>query len=211
MKISLNRLQFALVIVFISLISTATAFAEYAYYIPYFSNSSINGEMVGLALTNTGNEDALVKIAVLDQDGITRTVEKWEISAFAQKAALIGRELNEIEGSFRVLSDQPLTGVAFLFANQMQAMTYLPMTQDTITKLNIPHVAEDSEWRTKILISNPYAETVSLTLTYRDKNGWRAGVKPATGPFPNTKNQPGTKYSVELEAYASTVIELSEL
>ncbi|MEA3544840.1 MAG: alpha/beta hydrolase, partial [Thermodesulfobacteriota bacterium] len=178
-----------------SMITTIPVFAEYKYYFPYFSNSKTKGEMLGLALTNLEDKAARIKITLLDQNGTPRMVETLEVPALSQQADVIGRDLDEVEGSFMLLSDRRLSGVAFLFSNQSQVMCWLPMTQNTATNLDIPYVVENNEWGTKILICNPYAEANSVTLSYRNANGFSSDAK----------------YSAKLKAYGSIVMELSDL
>ncbi|HIE06485.1 MAG TPA: hypothetical protein EYP64_00415, partial [Desulfarculaceae bacterium] len=111
-----------MVAIILLVIGAGSAFADYAYYFPYFSSSANKGEVIGLALANTTANTAKVKIAIINQAGVTQKVESWELPSYGQKADVIGADLNDIEGSFQVLSDQPLTGLAFLFAHQMRVM-----------------------------------------------------------------------------------------
>ena len=184
-----------MVAIILLVIGAGSAFADYAYYFPYFSSSTSKGEVIGLALANTTAKAADVKIAILDQDGVTLKVEDWQLPSFGQRAAVIGADLTEAEGSFQVLSDQPLTGLAFLFAHQMRVMYDLPMTQTTVKKLEIPQAAQDAEWGMRILVANPGEAAATVALTYRAADGSR----------------PTSKYTVNLKAYGSVAIDLADL
>lgn len=184
-----------MVAVVLSVLCAGSAFADYAYYFPYFSSSSSKGEVIGLALANTTATAAKVEIAIIDQEGVTQKVEKWELPAYGQRADVIGSGVNEAEGSFQVLSDQPLTGLAFLFAHHMQVMYDLPMTQNQIKKLDIPQAAQDSAWGMRVLVSNPGEKAISVSLTYQAGDG----------------SQPTSAHIENLGAYGSAVINLADL
>ncbi len=171
------------------------ALADYAYYFPCFSNSASKGEMIGLALANTTASVAKIKIAIIDREGVTQGVESWELPAYGQRADVIGAGLDGVEGSFQVLSDQPLTGLAFLFAQQMQVMYDLPMTQTPATKLDIPQAAQDNDWGMQISINNPGESEVTAAITYRSADG----------------SSPTSAYAVKLKPYGSAVIDLADL
>ncbi|MCK5682403.1 hypothetical protein KAI46_16500 [bacterium] len=193
--LSRQWLQLLAAVMFLFIFGAGSAFADYAYYFPYFSSSDTKGEAIGLALTNVGNGPATVKIAIMDQDGVTKTVETWNLALFGQKAAVIGADQDAVEGSFQVLSDKPLTGLAFLFAHHMQVMYDLPMTQTPANKLDIPHAAQDDSWGMRILVSNPEAQPAVVSLQYRAGDG--TGV--------------ASPYVVNIKAYGSTVISVADL
>ena len=184
-----------MVAIILLVIGAGSAFADYAYYFPYFSNSTSKGEVIGLALANTTANTAKVKIAIINQAGVTQKVESWELPSYGQKADVIGADLNDIEGSFQVLSDQPLTGLAFLFAHQMRVMYDLPMTQTTVKKLEIPQAAQDTKWGMRILVANPGEAAATVALTYRAADGSR----------------PTSKYTINLKAYGSVAVDLADL
>ncbi|MEA3332534.1 MAG: hypothetical protein U9Q58_02935, partial [Pseudomonadota bacterium] len=172
MKIlSCHLLRTLMAVVVLSVFCAGTAFADYAYYFPCFSSSESKGEMIGLALTNSDGLSADVSIMIYDHNGVTKAVERWILPPFGQQAAMIGQGLDEVVGSFQVVSTRPLTGLCFLFANHMAAMYDMPMTQTLKNKLDIPHTAQDAVWGMKIMVSNPNAQVVELQLTYRDELG----------------------------------------
>jgi len=184
-----------LVAIIMLVIGAGAAFADYAYYFPYFSNSTTKGEVIGLQLHNTVDEAAEIKIAIMDKNGVTLKVESWQLAAFGQRAAVIGADLGEAEGSFQVLSTKPLTGFAFLFANQMRVMYDMKMTQTALSKLDIPQVAQDAEWGMRILMANPGEEAVAVGITYRAPAG----------------TAPTETYTVNLKGYGSAVVKLADL
>ncbi len=193
--LSRHFLRSLLAAVVLSVFCAGVAFADYAYYFPYFSSSASKGEVIGLALANTSADAAKVKIAIIDQAGVTQKVESWALPAYGQRADVIGADLDTVEGSFQVLSDQPLTGLAFLFAHQVRVMYDLPMTQTTVQKLDIPQAAQDSEWGMRILVDNPKDQSVAVAITYRAADG----------------SNPTSAYMVNLKAYGSSVIDLADL
>ncbi|MCD6269090.1 MAG: hypothetical protein J7J71_03030 [Deltaproteobacteria bacterium] len=184
-----------MVAIILLVIGAGSAFADYAYYFPYFSSSTSKGEVIGLQLHNTTNEAADVKIAIMDPDGVTLKVESWQLASFGQRAAVIGADLTEAEGSFQVLSTKPLTGFAFLFANQMRVMYDMKMTQTALSKLDIPQVAQDAEWGMRILVANPGEDAVAVNVTYRAPEG----------------SSPTAAYTFDLKAYGSAVVKLVDL
>ncbi|MBN2809867.1 MAG: hypothetical protein JXR80_10285 [Deltaproteobacteria bacterium] len=101
----------AIVILFLLFVNPVMA--EYAYYCPYFSNSISKGEVIGLALTNAENQTAQARISIYDQNGEPLKVESWELGPFCQKAAVLGAELTETEGSFQLFCDRRLHGVIY--------------------------------------------------------------------------------------------------
>ena len=155
----------------LSVFCAGSAFADYVYYFPYYSMSESKGELVGLALTNSNGLSADVSVSIFDQNGVTKSVEPWILPPFGQQADVIGVGLDEVSGSFQVVSSQPLTGLCFLFANQMTVMYDMPMTQSLKNKLDIPHTAQNAEWGMEIMVSNPNAQAVAVELTYRDELG----------------------------------------
>ncbi len=172
MKIlSLRLLQTLMAVVVLLVFCAASAFADYAYYFPYFSSSASKGELVGLALANSDDLSAEVSIVICDQGGVTKSVERWLLPPFGQQADIIGLGLDEVIGSFQVVSTRPLTGLCFLFANQVTVMYDMPMTQSLKSKLDIPHTAQDAVWGMEIMVSNPNAQAVGVQLTYRDESG----------------------------------------
>jgi len=184
-----------MVAIILLVIGAGSAFADYAYYFPYFSSSSSKGEAIGLALANTTDTAAKIKIAIIDQAGVTQRVESWDLPAYGQRADFIGVDLDAVEGSFQVLSDQPLTGLAFLFAHQMRFMCDLQMTQTTLKKLDFSQVTQDVAWEMRILVANPKDQEVNVALTYRAADGSR----------------PTSAHTVNLKAYGSAVIDLADL
>jgi len=172
MKIlSLRLLRTLMAVVVLSVFCAGLSFADYAYYFPCFSNSDSKGELIGLALTNSAGLNAEVSVVVYDQNGVVKAVENWDLPPFGQKADLVGLDLTEVAGSFRVISNRPLTGLSFLFANKMSVMYDMRMTQRLSNKLDIPQIAQDAAWGMEIMVSNPTPQAVEVQLTYRDKFG----------------------------------------
>ena len=181
--------------VMVSIFCAGTVFADYAYYFPYFSSSESKGEAIGLALTNTNGLSAEVSIVIYDQNGVTKSVEPWSLPPFGQRADFIGQGLDEVIGSFQVVSTRPLTGLAFLFADQMTVMYDMSMTQSLHNKLDISQTAQDAAWGMQIMISNPNSQTVEVQLTHHDENGTGGALT----------------YPVNIAAGGSAVIDLEDV
>ena len=192
---SCRFLRLLLAALFLSMFSAGIVWADYAYYFPYFSSSASKGELIGLHLANTDGARAKIKIAILDQDGVILKVEQWTLAPHGQRAAVLGTDLNEVEGSFQVVSTRPLTGFAFLFANHMQVMYDMAMTQKPLNVLDIPQVAQTEEWGMRVFVNNPGDKAVTVSLRYQAGDGSR----------------PTAAYRVALKAYASAVINLADL
>ena len=54
-------------------------------------------------------------------------------------------------------------------------MADIPFVSDLADCLVIPHIAQDNNWGTSVLICNPQAVPVVVTLTYVDRNGESKG------------------------------------
>ena len=179
MKIECRRVLTVLwAVLVLGCFGAGIALADYAYYVPYFANSTSKGELIGLALTNTAATKASVSIEIRDQSGVVQDMESWALPAHGQKADVIGQTLEDVKGSFTVYSDQPLTGLCFLFTQQMTAMMDLPLTQNLNDKLVIPHTAEDSQWNMRIAVCNPGKTEVNVTLAFVPADGLKViGLK----------------------------------
>jgi len=180
-------------VLILGLLGAAPALADYAYYYPYFANSA-TGESIGLALTNVSDEAAKVTIVIKDQDGVTQKVDEWALVGHGQRADVIGADLN-LKGSFQVYSDKPLTGLCFLFTNNMTTMYDIPGTAAPVKQLVIPHVAQDQMWNMNIVVTNTNATATDVSLSYRSADGVQEVV---------LKN-------FSLKAFGSTVLPLGEL
>jgi len=156
-------------LVVVGRLGLGTARADYAYYYPYFASS--DGELIGLALTNASGDAATVSIVVRDESGVVQATENWSLPARGQKADVIGADLNLKGGSFQVFSDRPLTGLCFLFTNNMTTMYDIPGTQKLCRNLVFPQVAQSANWDTSIVMSNPGASEVNVSLRYRGSDG----------------------------------------
>ena len=156
-------------VLILSLLGAVPALADYAYYYPYFANSA-SGEAIGLALTNVTDKAAAVTIVIKDQGGVTKKVEEWNLAARGQKAGVIGADL-DLKGSFQVYSDQPLTGLCFMFTNDMTTMYDIPGTATPARQLLIPHVAQSRMWNMNIAVANPNAVSTDVSLSFRSADG----------------------------------------
>ena len=144
--------------------------AVYNYYFPYFIAGS--DYWYGVGLRNcSDSQNASVSAVVYDQNGNIITTESETLPARGQNAWVVGAGLQD-EGWVKVNSNQPLTGLCFLgaagYANYMADITLIHTLSQT---LYVPHVAQDSEWDTTILVCNPNNSSTTVTLTFVDTQG----------------------------------------
>ena len=162
---------------------TGSAFADYLYYVPYFTSKT--GDNTGLGLRNTNTtESAQTSVLVYDQNGSQVMVENKTISANGQTAFLVGQGLNT-NGSLRVTSDQPLAILCSVFRGGTGYE--VPVTQNLSTSLDIPHAAQDNIWDTSIIVNNPNNSTITVTVTYANSSGQNTASQQDTIPANATK------------------------
>ncbi len=144
---------------------------SYDYYLPYFISDSEYWYGVGLRNSN-GSEEANISATVYDQGGNVVKTENYTIPARGQEASLVKPDGYEGEGWVRVSSDQPLTGLCFIGEDPnityMADITLIPALSET---LNVPHVAQDAQWDTAVLVCNPNSSSTTVTLTFVDAQG----------------------------------------
>ncbi|PIF02873.1 MAG: hypothetical protein CR990_00440 [Desulfococcus sp.] len=149
------------------------AFAETAphtIYLPYLAAGE--GVWTGLGLRNmsaTGGAD--VKIYGYDQGGNLRFVEPLAIPARGQSALVAGQGV-EVTGWLKITSSQSLGGLSFVGATGgNDYMVDMPLTETLSDSLVIPHLAQNAEWDTTVMIANPSAAAATVTLTVVNAKG----------------------------------------
>ncbi|NCC24950.1 MAG: PKD domain-containing protein [Deltaproteobacteria bacterium] len=145
---------------------------EYAYILPYYTSRA--NEWTGVGLTNESQKgEAHVSIEVYDQSGglIFGEDVGQPIPPQGQIAQVISG-FSRTEGWMLIRSDAPLTGLSFFGTNGVgNYMADIPLVDAVHPALRIPHVAQDREWSTMIMVCNPNPQTVEVVLTFVGQNG----------------------------------------
>ncbi len=142
----------------------------YFYYLPYFTQGADNWTGVGLRNTNL-SQNANVSVVVYEQNGNAGEPENKVLPPRGQDAFVVGSGLSG-EGWIRVNSDQPLTGLCFFGAiGENSRMADITLISDLAERLHVPHVGQNFQWDTAIMICNPNDVSTTVTLTFMDKDG----------------------------------------
>ncbi len=170
-------------VIFIFLSITPPIFAgDYAYYLPYFTADAEYWSGLGLRNSNS-TQSANVSVTVYEADGSVVMRDIKTLPARGQSAFVVGDGLSA-EGWMSVDSDQPLTGLCFFGTKGLNSyMADITLIPDLSTTLHVPHVAQNDQWDTTVMICNPNASAVTVTLTFVDQNGNASSPKTYTiGP-----------------------------
>lgn len=163
---SLNKISLCLLLIVLSV--TCSWAADYNYYLPYYS--SVDGDWTGLALSNGSTEKtASIDIVVRHTNGDILTKIDKELSA-SGKTSFSVNDGGANHGWINILSDQPLSGLAFVGHNYL--MANIPFVDGLERNLVIPHIAQDNAWDTTIMLCNPSDESVSVkVINVNDQGG----------------------------------------
>lgn len=148
----------------------ASRAVSYTYYLPYFISDPDYWQ--GVALSNcSATQTANAVVNVYGQDGVSLATVNKTLLPMGEDAFLVGEGLDN-EGWIVVTSDQPLTGLCFFGPfSPNKYMADITLLHDKSSSLHIPHVAQNDEWDTIVLIGNPNATSTTVTLTYYSKTG----------------------------------------
>ena len=143
---------------------------NYNYYMPGFISG--NGNWSGLGLSNNNvDQPASLKIVVYGQDGSELAVVEKNLPANGQDSFPVGTEITG-SGWMSVISNQPLSGLAFLGKGGNPAlMADIPFVGKLEKSLIIPHIAANGIWATTVLFCNPQNQDVTVNLKYINKQG----------------------------------------
>ena len=135
----------------------------YNYYLPYYNSAPEQGLWTGIGLANAEVEDdTQVKVEVLGQNGRPLTEDIYLLlPSNDQRALPVAAELNG-SGWLQIGASNPLAGLAFVGGKYMAD---IPFTEELSTSLVIPHIAQDEQWNTTILVCNPNTSTTELTIS----------------------------------------------
>ena len=154
-----------------SLIIVGTSYAAtYSYSVPFFTSKS--GYWTGLAINNLSTTNtATVTAKVYGYEGSLLATETRLLNAKGQDSFCVGAGLNK-EGWVLVESDQPLGGLAFVGDVTRGNLIYdISLISCLSTTLSVPHVAQNQNWDTWIIICNPNDQTLTAILSFYGKDG----------------------------------------
>lgn len=156
--------------VHVNLRGFGTQGAAYAYTLPYFVADATHWS--GIALRNAAAAaTAHVTATAYDQQGTVVVVEQKTLPARGQDAFVMGAGL-AVEGWVMVTSDQPLIGLDFFgTSGSHDHMADITLIPNLSTRLIVPHVAQNDQWDTTVMVCNPHDHMNSVRLTYFDGSG----------------------------------------
>ncbi|GBC61651.1 hypothetical protein DENIS_2613 [Desulfonema ishimotonii] len=152
-----------------------------AYYLPFFVSG--NSWWTGVALKNFNeSQNANISVVIRDKNGNTIKTEETNLSPKGQNSFIAGSGL-DTDGWIEVKSDQRLGGLCFFGRTAfLSYMTDIPFVKDLATKLCIPHVAQNQQWDTLIMICNPNQNETTGTISMIDWGGNTIAEKNYTIP-----------------------------
>lgn len=143
------------------------------YYLPAYI-SEVNSWM-GVALSNANNDHAAAtRLVVYNDQGNTVTTIEKNLSASGKTAFLVTSEPLS-RGWMLVISSQPLSGLAFYA--KLPLMANIPFVDKLEKNLVIPHIAQDDNWETTIMICNPKDNACNVNVINVDDNGGMVAQK----------------------------------
>jgi len=144
--------------------------SPYAYYLPYFVAGGTQWSGLGLRNASVGSS-ANITVTGYSQTGSILAVEEKTLVARGQEAFVFGAGLS-CEGWILVASDQPLIGLDFFGATGSDDhMADITLNPRLAGELIVPHVAQNDQWDTTLMVCNPHAETNTLDLVFVDGSG----------------------------------------
>ncbi len=161
--------QLAQTTVSFTLNSNANQPGNRTYYIPYFKNDN-GGWWTGVGISNNNDLSAATFTAtIFSQTGniLMTSNPPLTISPYGQFSGTLGDGLNTT-GWIEITSNNVLSGLCFTGLN---LMADIPFVSDLSTTLMIPHVAQNPDWDTSVMVCNPNNSPVSLRLVYFSKEG----------------------------------------
>ncbi len=181
---------------------------DYTYYLPYFIQGSAN--WTGVAFRNSNpSRAANVSVTVFGQNGAAEELDKIILPADGQTAFVAKPSDLLQEGWLRVKSDHPLTGLCFFgtagYDSHMADITFIPQLSKT---LYVPHVGQNYQWDTTIMVCNPNLVSANLSLRFVDKDGNTLPAKTYTVPSNGSAAYPVADL-VQEEEYVNGSVEIS--
>lgn len=142
----------------------------HTYYFPYIRAGA--GYWTGIGLLNTQvYGDTQVSIDIRKQDGSLISSEEMIMAPLEQRSFVVDSD-PPAEGWMRIISDHPLRGVGFFGTEGpgrvMADITPIPSLSDSLI---VPHIAQDRNWDTIVMICNPNITDTELTVNIYGKKG----------------------------------------
>jgi len=146
----------------------------FSYYLPFFTTE--NGNWTGLGLANSDDySESIVSITVFNETGTVATGSSVIIPKSGQFAFSLTPP-NVTRGWIQVDSDSPLEGLAFIGMSGYPAlMADIPFVDTTSYHMVVPHVAQDQNWETTLLLCNPGLSAASIRIDNINQLGQIAG------------------------------------
>lgn len=146
------------------------------YYLPYFAAG--DGWWSGVALRNINNwRQAPVTTYIYRSDGALLDREYTDLPARGQTSFVAGSGMDAI-GWIKVVSGQPLAGLSFFGNNSGYSyMADIPFASDLSASLVVPHVAQNAEWDTYVMVCNPNDDDTTVSLVLVDTGGQVAAAR----------------------------------
>ncbi len=162
----------------------------YNYYLPYFRSGG--GYWSGFGISNSSpDHPANYSAMVYDKAGnLVKSVLPDPIPANGQ-ASMAVFPPHDTTGWMWINSDQPLTGLSFFAA---RLMADVPFVDKVAKKLIIPHIAQNDQWDTYLMICNPGDDPVGVSLTCYDRQGSQAAFTGFTLPGRNSEVYPFSSF-----------------
>lgn len=155
---------------------------DYTYYIPFFTSTS--GWWTGLGTANAGTSTAKVEVTAYSQSGSVLNTQSESLPAKGQKAFLLDvSTFKAQDGWLKVVSTEPLVGVCFVADDVGPSyMMDVPFVHELKHELWVPHVAQNKEWDTSVMVANPNSTSNTINLTFVNPDGTQASPKSYTLP-----------------------------
>gem|GEM_PF-1515453 len=144
----------------------------YSYYLPYCVEGANKWTGLGLRASGDASQSANVSVIIYDQNGEILKTQDRVIRGGGQDAFVIETDNSQNEGWIRVNSDRPLSGCCFFGSTGYHSyMADITLISELSEKLYVPHIGQNYQWDSKIMVCNPHDGDTTVTLTFVDKEG----------------------------------------
>jgi len=145
----------------------------YNYYLPAFT--SLQNSWTGVALSNASNNlEADATVVVYNERGSQVAKVGKNLPASGKTSFLVASGLSTL-GWMHVNSSQPLSGLAFFAKPPL--MADIPFVSKLEKNLVVPHVAQDVNWDTTIMLCNPKDNACNINVINVNDNGGMVAQK----------------------------------
>ena len=149
---------------------------SYNYYLPAFISKQ--NSWTGIALSNANNNlEADATVVVYNESG-SQVAKVGKNLPASGKTSFLVTSSSPTHGWMLVNSSQPLSGLAFFATPPL--MADIPFIKKLEKKLVIPHVAQDVNWDTIIMLCNPKDNACNINVINVNDNGGMVAQKSLT-------------------------------